>query len=268
MTQPTWNGRPLPPNDWEGDDFTPGAGGAYVTCQDTSAGRDLYYATNGVVDLDGREIRANIRPYDSNGVSLAQVSLAIARMTGPVRQLVWSTRTLPDIRAWLGHGLGLVIDGYYGAIPLAHREQRRADFNHAIFIPYRDGEQYLVYDPLNKDLGGYGKLHPAWAIEPFMRSLSGLTGWIDLEPGLPDAEGNPMTNLVPMTAHRVVDLVKGTVLYKTPDGDVFTTLSQAITLGVLGATSTHWHIADGDYGVYVPRDKVKAIRTQDINVGV
>jgi hypothetical protein len=77
-----------------------------------------------------------------------------------------------------------------------------------------------------------------------------------------------MTNLVPTTVHRVVDIPKGTVLEKTPGGDVFTTLSKDITLGMLGATGTHYHVADGDYGVYVDRKKVTAIRTEDKNVGV
>lgn len=77
----------------------------------------------------------------------------------------------------------------------------------------------------------------------------------------------PMTNLVPLTVHRVVDIPAGTVLQKTPGGATFTTLSQAVTLGMLGATGTHYHVADGDAGVYVDRAKVTAIRTADKNVG-
>lgn len=265
---PTVNGRELPPNDWEGDDFTPGAGGAYVTCQDTAAGRALYWATGGLYDYDGHTIRANIRPADSDGVSLAQVGGAVARITQPPRLLDWGLKSLQSMQSWLDAGLGLVVDGYYGAIPVAYREQRHATFNHAIFIPYRKGNAYLVYDPLNGDLGGFGKSVPDWAIEPFMRSLSGLCGWFPLEPLGPAAEGNPMMNLVPMTVHRVVDLAAGTVLEKTPGGDKFTTLAKDVTLGFISATATHYYIADGDNGVYVDRTKVRAVRTADMNVGV
>jgi len=76
-----------------------------------------------------------------------------------------------------------------------------------------------------------------------------------------------MTNLFPLTAHRVADLRKGTVLEKTPGGTTFTTLANDITLGLVDATSTHYKVADGDAGVWVPRDKVIAIRTADMNVG-
>jgi len=267
MEQPTLGGRLLPPNDWEGDDATPGAHGAYVTCQDTAAGRALYYSTNGTVDLDGQAIRAAIRPRDSDGVSFGQVAVAVASITNPPRRLKWSTQSLVDIRSWLQAGLGLICDGYYGAIPSAWREQRRADFNHAVWIAQYAPPNYRVWDPLNKDLSGYGKWIPATAMEPFIRSLSGLTAWFTLEPLAPPSEGNPMINLVPTTCRRVVDLAAGTVLEKTPGGDPFTTLDKAITLGLIGATSTHYQIADGDYGVYVLRSKVKAVRTEDKNVG-
>lgn len=268
MTQPTYDdGRPIPPNDWEGDDLTPGAFGSYVTCQDTAAGRALYYATWGEVDIDGRAIRAAIAPPDSDGVSFGQVALAVARLSG--RQMVWSTRTVPDARAWLASGLGLCVDGYYGAIPAAYREQARADFNHAVFVPYYDPHRraYRVLDPLNPDLSGYGRDVPADAFEPFVRSLSGLTAWIALEEPQPAAEGNPMMNLVPTTCRRVVDLAAGTVLERTPNGAPFTTLKRDVTLGLISATATHFFVADGDAGVYVERGAVKAVRTQDLNVG-
>jgi hypothetical protein len=268
VSQPKFNGRLLPPNDWEGDDFTPGAGGAYVTCQDTAAGRMLYYATNGDVDLDGKDIRAAIRPTDSDGVSFGQVSVAIQSLTSPVKILQWSTLTIPDIRNRLTAGLGLCVDGYYGAIPPEWREQRGGDFNHAIWVACYVAPNYRVWDPLNKDLAGYGKWIPATAIEPFMRSLSGLSGWINLDEIAPDAEGNPMMNLVPTTVHRVVDVPTGTILEKTPGGATHTTLKADTTFGLISATGTHYYIADGDYGVYVRRTKVTAVRTQDKNVGV
>lgn len=225
-----------------------------------------YYATDGDVDLDGQAIRAQIRPRDSDGVSFGQVAVALAGMTNPPLQLRWSTQSLWEIRSWLDAGLGLVVDGYYGAIPRSSREQPRADFNHAIWIAQRQDNQYRVWDPLNKDLSGYGKWHPADAIEPFVRSLSGLSAWITLVPLAPPAEGNPLMNLLPTTCHRVVDLRAGTVLEETPGGVKYTTLPEDITLGVMSATGTHYYVADGDAGVYVKRTAA-VVRTEDKNVG-
>ena len=266
--QPTLNGRLLPPNDFEGDDATPGAHGAYVTCQDTASGRMLYYATNGSVSIEGKTIRAAIKPAQSDGVSLAQVSLAITSITSPPRVMRWGTKAIADMRNWLAGGLGLVVDGWYASIPKPYREQSNAAFGHALWIGYYQSPNYRVWDPLNKDLSGYGKWIPATAIEPFMRSYSGLCGWIPLEALDPTAEGNPMMNLVPMTLHRVIDMPKGTVLVKTPGGDTYTTLTAKATLGFISATNTHYYVADGDAGVYVDRGAPGlVIRTQDINAG-
>lgn len=79
--------------------------------------------------------------------------------------------------------------------------------------------------------------------------------------------GEPMTNLFPVTVHRVADLKKGVVLQKTPGGETFTTLGADVTLGLLGATATHYQVADGDNGVWVARADAPAIRTEDKNVG-
>lgn len=84
-------------------------------------------------------------------------------------------------------------------------------------------------------------------------------------PAAPTPSGDPMTNLVPITAHRVVDLKAGTVLQQTPGGTTFTTLKADATLALLGATATHYHVADGDSGVYVVRPQT--VRTADKNVG-
>lgn len=78
--------------------------------------------------------------------------------------------------------------------------------------------------------------------------------------------GDQMTNLFPLTAHRVVDLPAGAVLQKTPGGDIYTHLTAPTTLGLLGATATHFHVADGDAGVYVARVGL-ATRVADQSVG-
>jgi hypothetical protein len=82
--------------------------------------------------------------------------------------------------------------------------------------------------------------------------------------------GDGMTNLVPMTVHRVVDLKAGTTLYDAPNGPKYTTLTADVTLGMLGATmgdqTGFYQVADGDYGVYVERSAA-TVRTADMNVG-
>ena len=81
-------------------------------------------------------------------------------------------------------------------------------------------------------------------------------------------ETDPMTNLVPTTCHRVVDIPAGKVLYRTPGGSRFTRLSSSITFGLLGgAGPDYYHVADGDNGVYVKRSDVMAVRSADKNVG-
>lgn len=85
----------------------------------------------------------------------------------------------------------------------------------------------------------------------------------------PATENDPMLNLVPTTYHRVIDIPKGTILTKTPGGEQYTQLSADATLGFIGATNTHYAVADGDSGVYVDRTtKGLAVRTADINAGV
>lgn len=176
--RPSFRGRLYPRADWEGDDFTPGAGGAFVSCQDTACGRLLAWATNGKVDLDGKVIRARIA--DSGGVTLTQVADAVKALTG--RKLNHGNKTLAQIDALLLNGHGLVVDGAYGQIERAYRFQANADFNHAIFIPVLSAASgYRVYDPLNPDTHAYGRWIPRKAMTGFITSLGGLVGWMDNE---------------------------------------------------------------------------------------
>src|ERR1035437_10308395 len=74
MVQPTAFGRKLPRNDWEGDEFTPGAYGKYVTCMDTALGRMIAWATNGRKDYDGRKYRTAL-PGFPVGIDLNDASI-------------------------------------------------------------------------------------------------------------------------------------------------------------------------------------------------
>ena len=132
IPQPLAFGRRLPKNDWEGDDFTPGAGGKFVTCQDTAAGRDVAWATNGRIDKDGRVYRAAVPGRDPDGITLQQAQIAVKRIAFLnliiPKGWVWS-----DVKAHLKAGRGLVADGWYGAVPRAFRYQAFADFAHDEF---------------------------------------------------------------------------------------------------------------------------------------
>lgn len=104
-------------------------------------------------------------------------------------------------------------------------------------------------------------------------SVNDLRAFLRLDtvpPANAAVEGEAMSNLVPLTCHRVVDVPAGTRLYEYPGGPVYTTLPDDVTLGMLGATqgqqSGYYHVADGDYGVYVDRAAV-VVRTADKNVG-
>lgn len=180
MKRASFRGRLYPRNDWEGDDFTPGAGGSFVTCQDTAAGRDLAWATNGKVDIDGKAIRARIPGGDSGGVSLAQVADAIKTISG--RVLHHGNMKLADINGALLNGHGFVVDGHYGALARPYRHQAGADFNHAIFIAVLSlASGYRVYDPLNPDIHAFGRWIPRKEMTGFITSLGGLVGWMDNE---------------------------------------------------------------------------------------
>ena len=182
MKQPTGiGGRLLPRNDFEGDDRTPGASG-WVTCQDTAVGRMVAYATNGRCDRDGKVYRAAI-PYDPDGVTLAQMQPAVKRVAG-VNLFVPADWRWADALAHLRAGKGLVIDGWYSEIPSAYRFQQGADFAHAIWVSHFSHTSGMrVWDPLNPDIGAYGRWIPGTYIEAFAKELSRRMGTLSLYVG-------------------------------------------------------------------------------------
>lgn len=173
MTQPTYKGRKLPLNDWEGDDFTPGAGGRYVTCMDTAAGRMVAWATNGRVDKDGRTYRAAVRPPDPNGITMDQAAQAVQSVAHLplMRPSDFGER---QVKFWLRQGRGLMMSGIYDTIPRAYRHQRGGDFAHELFVSHMNyrGTAIRLYDPLNPDTDAYGRHVPSEILWPFLRSLA------------------------------------------------------------------------------------------------
>lgn len=95
--------------------------------------------------------------------------------------------------------------------------------------------------------------------------------------------GADMTNLVPMTLHRVLDVPVGTVFRVSADPkadrqavvgpDPNDPAAKTRAFGMLGAgigtPEAEWYnVANGDRGVWVRRTDVTGVRTADITVGV
>jgi hypothetical protein len=168
-------GRKLPHQDWEGDDFTPGAGGAYVTCTDTAAGRMVAYATNGRIVKDGRVYRSAVRPPDPNGITLAQAQQAVRTVAKlPLVIPAWDWyELLSHLRA----KKGAVVQGWYSGIPRQYRFQLAADFGHAMWIShYSPAAGMRTWDPLDANTAHHGQWIPATHVRRFMEELSRRQG--------------------------------------------------------------------------------------------
>jgi hypothetical protein len=171
MTVVLLDGRKLPHQDWEGDDFTPGAGGHYVTCTDTSLGRDIAYATNGRVDKDGRVYRAALVPHDPNGISLPQAKQAAKTVAG-VNLILPVGWHWAEVMAHLRAKKGLIIQGWYAEIPRMYRYQLSSDFGHAMFVShYSPTSGMRVWDALDPNLTHHGQWVPAIYVRNFLEAL-------------------------------------------------------------------------------------------------
>jgi len=174
------NGRKLPHGDWEGDDFTPGAGGAYVTCTDTSLGRMVAYATNGGIVKDGRVYRANVHPHDVNGINLSQAAQACKIVTGLtlVRPQHWQWA---DLLAHLRARKGAIVQGWYASLPRDYRFQADGTFGHAVWIShYSPTSGMRVWDPLDANTTHHGQWVPAKWIRAFAEELAHREGTASL----------------------------------------------------------------------------------------
>ena len=181
MAGPTVQGRPLPQNDWEGDDHTPGAGGRYVTCVDTSVGRMVAWATAGRINKDGATYRSALNPPDSGGISMRQAVIEASRVAG-LKLLIpkWGVR---EVTAQLTQQKGLIVIGKYASLPREDRFQDNADFLHCLFLSHLDtaGNAVRGWDPLNRK-PGYGMWYPMSVMMPFIVSGGYDLGYINLEP--------------------------------------------------------------------------------------
>jgi hypothetical protein len=182
-------GRKLPHGDFEGDDWVPGSSGRWVTCTDSSLGRDVAYATNGRVNRDGQVYRAAIHPHDPDGITLRQAQQACMTVTG-LPFVIPSHWHWAEVLAHLRARKGAVVQLWYSAIPREYRFQARADFGHAVFIShYSTTAGMRVWDALDANTKHHGQWVPARYIRAGMEELSrrnGTTalyiGYVPLQP--------------------------------------------------------------------------------------
>lgn len=178
------NGRKLPFNDWEGDDFTPNARGKYVTCMDTATGRAVAFSTNGRVVHDGKVYRAAVRPPDPNGVNFSQMQSAV-KIINPHLSVVYHTKwTKASVTSWLVAEKGLIVTGMYSSIPRMYRHQATANFTHAMFISHFNNNATLMrlYDPLNHRTDQRGETVPTSILWAFLDDLNWEAGYVPLHP--------------------------------------------------------------------------------------
>ena len=186
MTQPLAFGRKLPFNDWEGDDH----GASWLTCSATSAGRAVAWATNGRIAPDGSAIRAaspEISP--GGGQTLQQVAVGVAAIAH--LQLIaaqgwdWS-----DVMAHLKVGGGVILAGWYGAMPRAYRYQPIApetnggqNFAHRMWCShYSPTSGIRTWDPLNPATHAWGRWLPVAVVKAFALSLGHVdAGYVPLQ---------------------------------------------------------------------------------------
>jgi len=187
MTTVLLVGRKLPHNDFEGDDWASGAN--WKTCTDSATGRCLCYASNGMINLDGKQIRAAVHPHDADGLTLPQAKRAVEALTNTTLVIPphWQW---PELLAHLRARKGAVVQGWYSGIPREYRFQARADFGHALFIShYSPTAGMRVWDALDANTAHHGSWIPATHIRAFMEELSrrnGTTalyvGYVPLQP--------------------------------------------------------------------------------------
>ena len=175
MTIVLLDGRKLPHQDWEGDDFTPGAKG-YVTCTDTATGRMIAYATNGRRDLDGKAIRSAVKPPDRDGINLGQAAQATLSLTGLTlvrpQSLDWA-----DALAHLTAKRGLILQGWYSEIPRDYRYQASANFGHAMWASHASPSGFTrVWDPLDANRTHHGTWVPTKYVRAFLERLQHEAG--------------------------------------------------------------------------------------------
>ncbi len=172
MTVVLLDGRKLPHNDFEGDDWVPGASG-WVTCTDTALGVDIAFATNGRIVKDGKTYRAAIHPHDVDGITLAQAHDAAQAVAG-VDLVIPGTWVWDDVVAHLTAKKGLIVQGWYADIPRMYRYQKDPSaFGHAMWIShYSTTSGMRVWDPLDANLSHHGQWIPAKYIRSFMEELS------------------------------------------------------------------------------------------------
>ena len=178
MSAPRAFGRWLPRGDFEGDDRLAN----FKSCMDTAAGRMVAWATNGRIDKDGQVYRDSIHPHDPDGINLVQAAAEVHKVAR-LELVIKRNPSLAWVKTHLRYGRGLIVTGWYDAIPRAYRHQASAHFTHAMWVSHRSESSGNVrtWDPLNPAIHEYGRWIPAEVIWAFMATLGRDCGYIPLE---------------------------------------------------------------------------------------
>jgi hypothetical protein len=129
------------------------------------------YATNGREDHDGQTYRAAVVPHDADGVRFDQLQPAVLKVA-KVKLIVPTSWEWDDVLAHLRAKKGLVLDGWYEALPRAYRYQLKSDFAHAIWASHFSHTSGMrIWDPLNPDIHSYGRWMPGTVVRDFLEEL-------------------------------------------------------------------------------------------------
>jgi hypothetical protein len=170
-----------------------------------ASGAMLARLATGIV-TDGSTLRS-LQAKQTGGTSLNDLAQALWHGYGV--KYDYGLVKLASLKSLLKAGYGAVVQGVYGAIPVALRLQKNFTGGHAIYLDgYYPGdaahkipEAYYVVDPLGRPWAGYeGDWWPAAAIDQFLSAFTGgdraSAMWAFPPGGTPPAVVNP--DVMPM----------------------------------------------------------------------
>lgn len=274
--------------------LVPGVGTASADCGPASGASLVAFATNGQHRPSAADVRALVRTPqgrpDYGPTNVGQVAAAIKRgWNVPVEIRQPDDFELFASRLTDEH-VAATVYIHYGVLRGTRHYASLSGFSGSHSVPVWAVARgtVVVADPLADGRAGLPRAPERWDLAllrraaGYVRVKDAITGaWRNLGVGRvivgyvqapdepdPPKVGEPMLNLVPTTLRRLVHVPKGTRLLRQPDGDLYSTVSRDVELGLIGAPDgEHYIVASGDAGVYVKRADVGKPYVGDKNVG-